>query len=165
VSSDHLACNSETVAMPARRKYHYGIVSNRFSILGFRMSLIWDQLHNSDIASLPTSVPAELVPTGRRVIEQRKSGRVDIYVPLFVYGYTSGEEPFHEETHTLDVSTCGGLLQLDVPVRSGQKLLLLNRVSKQEIECTVVRLVKQAKRTYVGVDFGLSAPGFWKCSK
>ena len=153
------------VAMSARQRYDDGIVFGHGANLGLRMSLIWDQLNNSEIASFQMSVPVDLVPAAHRVIDQRKSGRADIYVPLFVYGYTSGDEPFHEETHTLDVSTYGGLLRLDAPVCSGQKLLLQNRVSKREMECIVVRLVKQAKRTYVGVAFESSAPGFWKCSK
>jgi hypothetical protein len=129
------------------------------------MSLIWDQLNQSEITSRQMCAPAEPASSACPVVERRKSGRADIYVPLFVYGYTSGEEPFHEETHTMDVSTNGGLLRLDTPVSSGQKLLLLNRVSKQELECTVVRLVKQPKRTYAGVAFERPAPGFWKCSK
>jgi hypothetical protein len=129
------------------------------------MSVIWDQLNNSEGAVRLQAEREEVVPLLSSMADRRTSGRADTYVPLFVYGYTSSEEPFHEETHTLDVSTNGGLLRIDAPVRRGQKLLLLNRVSNQELECTVVRVVKQPKRTFAGVAFAHSAPGFWKCAK
>lgn len=129
------------------------------------MSVIWDQLQNTErILRLKEGREAHATLLGS-MTERRRSDRADTYVPLFVYGYTAGEEPFHEETNTLDVSSNGGLLRLDMPVRRGQKLLLLNRVSNQELECTVVRLVMQPKRTFAGVTFARSAPDFWKCSK
>jgi len=91
------------------------------------------------------------------------SSRSNVYVPLFVYGYNSAKEPFHQDTHTLQVSANGGLLKLDANVKCGQKLLLMNRVTKQEQECSVVALTKHPKRTHahVGVSFTRPAPAFW----
>ncbi|HKW90089.1 MAG TPA: PilZ domain-containing protein [Candidatus Acidoferrales bacterium] len=98
-------------------------------------------------------------------VERRRSSRADTYVPLFVYGYTSEREPFHEDTNSLEVSENGGLLRLDAPVRGGQKLLLHNKVSDQELECRVVRVEKLLKRTYVGVTFEEQESGFWQCRR
>jgi hypothetical protein len=96
-------------------------------------------------------------------IERRKSARTSTYVPLFVYGYTTAGEPFHEDTNTLQVNANGGLLRLDANVRCGQKLLVVNRVTKEEEECLVVTLMKRPKHTdlRVGVAFARSTPGFW----
>ncbi|HEV2490663.1 MAG TPA: hypothetical protein VGT03_12710 [Candidatus Acidoferrales bacterium] len=135
------------------------------------MSLIWEQLKSSEnfvrqAASEGTPAVSEeprLLPIP--MADRRKSGRSDIYVPLFVYGYTLGRVPFHEDTNSVEVCVNGGLLRLEAPVRCGQKLLLQNKVSNQELECTVVRVAKQLKRTFVGVAFERSVPGFWKCRK
>lgn len=86
-----------------------------------------------------------------------------MYVPVFVYGYSSSGEPFYQDTNTLQVNVNGGLLRLDANVRYGQKLLLMNRITQEEQECYVVTLAKRPKHndTRVGVAFASSAPGFW----
>lgn len=135
------------------------------------MSLIWEQLRESEESARHTpSLESPGVLEDPRLFspqtdERRKSGRADVYVPLFVYGYTHGREPFHEDTNSLEVNSSGGLLRLDAPVSRGQRLLLQNKVSKQELACTVVRIEKQFKRTYVGVAFVESDAGFWQCRK
>ena len=92
-----------------------------------------------------------------------------MYVPVFVYGYASTEEPFHQATNTLEVNANGGLLHLDANanVRRGQKLLLTNRNTNEEQECYVVTLAKRPRHAdqRVGVAFLKAAPGFWKASK
>jgi hypothetical protein len=135
------------------------------------VSLIWEQLRGSEkFARHTPSLESWGAKEGPRLFslraaERRKSDRADIYVPLFVYGYTYGREPFHEDTNSLEISNNGGLLRLDAPVSRGQRLLLQNKVSKQELACTVVRVEKQFKRTYVGVAFAESDGGFWQCRK
>lgn len=85
-----------------------------------------------------------------------------MYVPVFVYGYTAADEPFHEETNTLQVNANGGLLRLGASVLHGQKVLVMNRVTQEEQECYVVTLAKQPKHAdLVGVAFAKPAPGFW----
>jgi len=90
-----------------------------------------------------------------------------VYVPVFVYGYTAPDEPFHEETNTLQVNANGGLLKLDADVHFGQKLLVMNRVTKEEQECYVVTLAKRPKHAYrhVGVALAKPAPEFWGVRK
>jgi hypothetical protein len=53
---------------------------------------------------------------------------------------TPAEEPFHEETQTLDLSDHSGRLILTAPVRPRQKLLLTNKLTQKEAECHVVRV-------------------------
>ncbi len=90
-----------------------------------------------------------------------------MYVPVFVYGYASENEPFYQETNTLQVNANGGLLRLDTSVQHGQKLLVVNRVTKEEQECYVVSLAKRPKHEdlRVGVAFAKAAPGFWDTRK
>jgi|SRR5690242_19235813 len=100
-----------------------------------------------------------------RMVERRRSSRQSVYFPLFVYGHSSSDEPFYQETNTLEVNVNGGLLHLDEPtnVRRGQKLLVTNRLTKEEQECYVVTLKKRPKRAdlRVGVAFAKPAPEFW----
>jgi hypothetical protein len=100
-----------------------------------------------------------------RMVERRRSSRQSVYFPLFVYGHSSSDEPFYQETNTLEVNVNGGLLHLDEPanVRRGQKLLVTNRLTKEEQECYVVTLKMRPKRAdlRVGVAFAKPAPEFW----
>jgi len=100
-----------------------------------------------------------------RMFERRRSSRESVYVPLFIYGHTPSQEPFYQETNTLEVNANGGLLHLDetANVHRGQKLLVMNRLSKEEQECYVVTLKKRPKRAdfRVGVAFSKAAPEFW----
>jgi hypothetical protein len=135
------------------------------------VSLIWEQLKSSEnfVRQAARQMPPAAYDEPRSfpvpMPDRRSGARADVYVPLFVYGYTLSQEPFHEDTNSLEVSVNGGLLRLDAPVGRGQKLLLLNRVSRLEMECTVVRVATQSKRTFVGVTFARSAPDFWRCHK
>lgn len=128
------------------------------------MSVIWDLLRDA-------SVPAEK-SNGKSVVsvdaaERRRSARTSVYVPVFVYGYNSSDEPFHQHTNTLQVNDNGGLLRLDADVQCGQKLLVMNRVTKEEQECYVVMLSQPPRHAdfRVGVAFANSAPGFWSACK
>jgi len=129
------------------------------------VSIIWDLVDsledNERRDALSRNIPNSVL---RSNVDRRRSERVNVYVPLFVYGYDLAEEPFHQDTHTLEVSAGGGLLKLDANIRRGQKLLLMNRVTKQEQECYVVGLKNHPKRSHqhVGVSFSQPAPGFWK---
>jgi hypothetical protein len=122
------------------------------------MSVIWDLLNEVD-----TPNKSGRVELSRDNAERRRSARVSVYVPVFVYGYTAEDEPFHQETNTLQVNADGALLRLDANVVRGQKLLVTNRVTQEERECVVVTLMKRRKHAdlCVGVAFASAAPGFW----
>ena len=124
------------------------------------MSVIWDLLRD---ASVPAEKGNDMLAVSTEPAERRRSARASIYVPVFVYGYTSAEEPFHQDTNTLQVNDNGGLLRLDASVHCGQKLLVVNRLTKEEQQCYVVTLARRPKHAdfRVGVAFAECAPGFW----
>lgn len=125
------------------------------------MSAIWDLIDETE--SLERRRMEALMD--ERLAERRRSARESVYVPLFVYGYGSAEEPFYQETNTLQVNANGALLHLDdhASVRRGQKLLVMNRLTKEEQECYIVTLMKRPKRAdlRIGVAFAKAAPEFW----
>jgi hypothetical protein len=94
--------------------------------------------------------------------ERRHGKRVELSVPLYVYGHGYRQEPFHEETTSLVVNSHGALLKLSAKVKAGQELLLTNRATQLEQSCRVVHLLrKQKKYIEVAVAFTEPAPAFW----
>lgn len=93
---------------------------------------------------------------------RRRSRRLALDIAVYVYGHGPGEEPFHEEAHTLNVSSNGALLLLSVPISKGQKLLLTNQLTQQEQDCRVVFLGRRHSRTVeTGIAFPTTNPEFW----
>lgn len=94
--------------------------------------------------------------------ERRRTKRIHLRVPVYVYGHGAHQEPFHEEATSLVVNSHGGLLTLSTNVRSGQQLLLTNRATHSEQACRVVRLARRhRKKLEVAVAFTEAAPAFW----
>jgi len=100
------------------------------------------------------------------VRDRRQSQRRALDIPVYVYGHGPGKETFHEEAHTLRVNENGALLLLSVPIRQGQRLLLTNTLTQQELDCHVVLLGARHSRTVeTGVAFSSTNPDFWKSPK
>ncbi len=95
--------------------------------------------------------------------ERRRSERLDLCVPVFVYGHASDEEPFYEETKTRQVNAHGGLITMAMGVKRGQSLLLANGVTQKEQECYVVRLGPKHlnEKTDVAIEFTRPELDFW----
>jgi hypothetical protein len=97
--------------------------------------------------------------------ERRRTERVALNVPVFVYGRGERNEPFHEETNSLVVNSHGALLILSSKVNFGQELWLMNPLTRHEQACRVVRLGKRTrKRAEVAIAFTEPAPAFWSRS-
>lgn len=95
--------------------------------------------------------------------DRRRSRRWALDISVYVYCHGPGDEPFHEEAHTLNVNANGALLLLSVPVFKGQTLLLTNQLTQQEQDCRVVFLGTQYSRTVeTGVAFPRTNPDFWQ---
>lgn len=95
-------------------------------------------------------------------IERRRSERFPFRVTLMVCGQSTGKGPFREETVTLSINSHGALLGLAANVALGQKLLLMNPQTWNEIEVRVSRLAKlDVQGTEVAVEFTQPAPQFW----
>jgi hypothetical protein len=95
----------------------------------------------------------------------RRSKRVILDVPLVIRGEDEDKRPFQEETFTVAVSAHGGLVVLENRVAVGQKVVLLNPKTSDEIEATIGFLgPPYAGLATVGVQFVQPTPGFWAIS-
>lgn len=103
-----------------------------------------------------------MVRDGAASFERRRGERSLRSVRVLVYGHAPGEEPFHEESSTLEIGSCGGLIVLEKEVFVGQKLLLTNIHNLKEHECKVVRFTSKSRQKIVAVEFPSSVPEFWE---
>ncbi len=94
----------------------------------------------------------------------RRSERVILRVPVLVRGLQADATPFEETTATVVVSAHGALITLASTVHLGQSLRLTNKLSNEEVVCSVVFLETQEATTAVGVEFARPAPDFWPVS-
>jgi hypothetical protein len=98
----------------------------------------------------------------RQHIERRRSERVPLRMTLMVCGQSTGKGPFKEETVTMSINSHGALLKLSANVALGQRLLLINRQTWDEVEARVSRLAAlDGQWTEVAVEFTQPAPDFW----
>jgi hypothetical protein len=96
--------------------------------------------------------------------DQRRAQRLPIYLPVQVYGKLDGV-PFSENTETINVSACGGLVPISAGVVRAQKLVLTNLQTDQDLTCRVARLIRSERgRVLAGLEFLQAAPGFWRSS-
>jgi hypothetical protein len=94
---------------------------------------------------------------------ERRSARSKTLIPVFVYGYRTRVDPFHEQAYASVVSENGGLLVMNARVQRGQPLLITNRVTQEERACRVIYAGEQEQgQRVVAVEFTESAEGFWR---
>jgi hypothetical protein len=106
--------------------------------------------HNADDPASPSPHP-----------KRRRAHRVAAFLPVFVYG-RAHDQPFAENTVTINVSSTGGFLALSAEVAPSQNLLMSNVQTNEELPCRIVRVIKtQAGKTLVGFEFLRPAPQFW----
>jgi hypothetical protein len=121
------------------------------------MSRIWDSLRNVEQKGSELS-RRSINP----VADRRCAQRVWAYAPLFVYGRTDHDEPFHESTEALHVNASGGLITLTTAVGPGRHLLLINKISMKEQQCHIVgHRGSYLNRCAVGFEFSELASDFW----
>jgi hypothetical protein len=98
-----------------------------------------------------------------RDIERRRSPRCNAYVPVFVYGRTATQDPFHEEAYSAVVSDRGGLLIMTTTVPIGERLLLTNKNTEIDQECRVTGIGRRdGPSIEIAVDFTAEVPEFWR---
>src|ERR1700722_1855481 len=126
------------------------------------MSKIFEALKRAELLRSGKAVPPP-PPDAPELANHRKNQRWPLDFSVYVYGHDQGNEPFHEEAHTLNVSAMGALLLLSIPVRKGQTLLLTNHLTQKEQDCRVVYLGARHSRTVeAGVAFPQTNPEFWQ---
>jgi hypothetical protein len=98
----------------------------------------------------------------KQQIERRRSERFPSRVTLMVCGQLTGNVPFKEETVTLSINSHGALLALSTNVALGQKLLVMNPQTWDEVEARVSRLAAlHDQSNEIAVEFAKPAVGFW----
>jgi hypothetical protein len=98
-------------------------------------------------------------------VNQRRSQRILLTVPIVISGISSSNAVFTERTSTLIVSAHGALIQLREHVAIGQKLRIKNSVTNEEMNCTVMDVTPgNTAIPEVGVEFSTPSPHFWRVS-
>jgi hypothetical protein len=94
--------------------------------------------------------------------DKRRAQRLPITFPVLVYGY-EGEEPFAENSESVNVSARGALLAISAKVECLQKIVLTNLQTEEDRQGRVVRLVQsESGQSLAGVEFLNAAPRFWR---
>ena len=87
-------------------------------------------------------------------------------VPLLIWGESSDQQAFREETFTVTVSAHGALVMLATRVSVGQKVVLRKLTDSLEIGGRIAYAgMPYAGLTQVGIDLDRPSPGFWPVSQ
>jgi hypothetical protein len=93
---------------------------------------------------------------------RRRSERLEFNAQIRVYGNTDGGKSFYVEARTLNVSTHGALLELNVTARVGQKLMLINEATQRQQICKIVNVRHpHGESVIVAVEFPVPHAEFW----
>jgi hypothetical protein len=97
----------------------------------------------------------------RSSVPIKKSQRLRLELPVFVYGRSTNSEPepLHEMARSLVVYAGGGVLVLGATVKLGQELLLVNPRSEVQAACRIVGF--EPCPPMVRLEFTQPVPGFW----
>ena len=92
----------------------------------------------------------------------RRSRRVALQVPVLVYEPGTDNRSIVDDTFAVMVNQHGAMIALSRNVQTGQKLLLINKSTKESKECRVAYIgPNQAEKRCVGIEFTQAAPEFW----
>jgi hypothetical protein len=98
----------------------------------------------------------------RHQFANRRTHRAQIAIPVLVYGNEDSGDTLNETTQTRLVNATGGLILLTSTIVIGQKLLLVNINTEEEIICTVATLQDDIDgKVAVGIVFDRPSPRFW----
>ena len=94
--------------------------------------------------------------------DKRRAQRLPIAMPVLVYGYVD-DEPFAENTESINVSVRGGLVAISANVSCWQKVVLTNLQTDEDLECRIVRLIKSGTgQILAALEFPDVEPRFWR---
>ena len=123
------------------------------------MSKIFDALKQAE--SSPAKYKATAATAERP--DRRRTNRINLQVPLFVYGHTPTGEPFYEEACTIAINAQGGLISMRNVAPIGQRLAVMHKRDEYPQECLVLSV--RARPAYgfdVAFEFPISMPQFWQ---
>ena len=101
-------------------------------------------------------------PTTNDVPERRhqRRWRPQMELELYICGYGLGRHPFCEQPYLIEASANGAFLEMNCLAPEGQRLLLVNKATAEEQECSVVH-VYHSDMLSVKVAFASPNPQFW----
>ena len=98
----------------------------------------------------------------RNGTQLRRSSRVALRIRVQVHDSNTDKRFAGEDTDSMKVSLWGGLVVLKSTVYEGQKIVVVNRVTRASQEARVVYLgPAQVGGKLVGFEFLEPAPDFW----
>ena len=104
-----------------------------------------------------------LNPRSQPYVQQRRSQRILLSIPIVVSGRQANGSAFSERTKTQVVNAHGAAIQLRIPVLSGQELRIKNVATNEEITCTVADINPGSTDVpEVGIAFAKACPSFWR---
>jgi hypothetical protein len=124
------------------------------------MSKIFDTLKRAELLRAERKATKTVGESSVGYTERRMTSRIYVRIPLFIYGRSSAGDPFYEETYTIAVNGCGGLISITSGVRPGQRLVVTNEGNDQTQECIVVSV--RPHHGHVALRFPNPMPQFWR---
>src|SRR6185437_5475248 len=95
-------------------------------------------------------------------IGERRSALLLLDVPLMIWGESSEQQAFREETFTVTVSAHGAFVMLAAKVVLGQRVVLRKLTDTVEIRGKIAYAgMPYAGLTQVGIELDRPAPEFW----
>ena len=96
---------------------------------------------------------------------RRRSQRLFIQIQVRVEGRLATKSEFSEEAHTVVVNAHGGLVEMGIPLDPGQRVLLRNIKTNEQIS-SEVKLVTpgESGKFNVALEFVDPNPSFWHIS-
>jgi hypothetical protein len=124
------------------------------------MSKIFDALKRTELLRTERKAAKTVGESSVGHTDRRMTSRIYVRIPLFIYGYTLGGDPFYEETYTIAVNGGGGLISMTSGVQSGQRLVVTNEGNDQTQECIVVSVRPHGR--HIAFKFPNPMPQFWR---
>jgi len=126
------------------------------------MKTIIEALPSAEPASKSAPCPAKPGENSTKGRNRRRSERRAFNAVIRVYGSSDSGKSFYVEARTINVSTHGALLELNVAARVGQKLMLINEETQRQQICKIVNIRTQDAETFlVAVEFPVPHAEFW----
>lgn len=129
---------------------------------GIGMGLEFDDLEPAQVQILDSWL--EMAQGGVWLASNRRKGqRMILVIPIQVSGTKPSGVSFAEEATTISISAHGALISMGMPLDKGQRVKVINLITKDEAECTVVHIGQvQRNQSELGIAFNSPSKAFWK---
>jgi hypothetical protein len=126
------------------------------------MKTIIEALPRTEPASNSAPCPPKPSETSTKGRNRRRSERRAFDAIICVYGSSDSGRSFYVEARTINVSTHGALLELNVRASVGQKLMLINEATQRQQICKIVNIrTLDTGALIVAVEFPVPHAEFW----